>query len=61
MTIETRGGARPGAGRPAVEDKRKARSFKATDAEWKAIQQAAEEAGMTASEYIRAMTIKAAE
>lgn len=41
------------AGRPAVTEKRTTRSFKATDSEWKAIQHAAANRGLSASEYIR--------
>lgn len=41
------------AGRPAVTEKRTTRTFKATDTEWQAIQQAAAERGLSASEYIR--------
>lgn len=52
------GGAREGAGRPAeTEEKKKPRNFKATDAEWKAIQEKAQASGMNASEYIRAKTL----
>ena len=40
-------------GRPAVSEKRKPRSFKATDTEWQAIQQMAAERGLSASEYLR--------
>lgn len=42
-------------GRPALgPDKRIPRSFKARDSEWWLIKKRAEEAGMTASAYIRA-------
>lgn len=40
-------------GRPAVEEKRKTRTFKATDGEWQLIQQRAASAGLSASEFIR--------
>jgi hypothetical protein len=42
-------------GRPAMsaDEKRKTRTFKATDTEWQAIQQMAAERGLSASEYIR--------
>ena len=40
-------------GRPAVSEKRKPRSFKATDTEWQAIQRMAAERGLSASEYLR--------
>jgi len=54
-----RGGPRPGAGRPAMtaDQKRKLRSFKASDKEWKLIHQAAKESGLKVSEYIRKKTI----
>lgn len=44
-------------GRPAVSEKRKPRSFKATDTEWQAIQRMAAERGLSASEYIRNVTL----
>jgi len=48
------GGARIGAGRPPVgENKRKPRSFKATDEEWQEIKRKAKKSGLTISEYIR--------
>lgn len=48
------GGARPGAGRPpAGEQKRKVRTFKASDEEWAEIRRKAKMAGLTISEYIR--------
>lgn len=50
---QVHGGARPGAGRPPVEELRKARTFKATDGEWEQIRQKAEQEGVSASEYIR--------
>ena len=58
--MDKRGGHRIGAGRPAVSDEefRKPRSFKATDAEWEQIKAKAKEAGMPASEYIRAKTLE---
>lgn len=40
-------------GRPPVEDLRKPRSFKATDAEWAKIKELAKSKGMTAGEYLR--------
>lgn len=53
-----RGGPRPGAGRPPTGNpRRKLRSFKATDEEWEQIKQKAEQAGLTASEYIRLKTL----
>lgn len=51
------GGSRPGAGRPPIEEPRKARTFKTTDDEWKDIQHRAKEAGMNASEYIRSKAL----
>lgn len=47
------------AGRPAMADgeKRKARSFKATDYEWGMIQKQAEAVGLSASEFIRLKTL----
>lgn len=53
----THGGSRPGAGRPPAEEPRKARTFKATDAEWEQIQTKARKVGMNASEYIRSKTL----
>lgn len=46
-------------GRPpmAADEKRKARSFKATDTEWQAIQQIAANRGLSASEYIRMVSL----
>lgn len=46
-------------GRPAMpeSEKRKARTFKATDTEWQAIQLQAAERGLSASEYIRNVSI----
>ena len=46
-------------GRPAMpeSEKRKARTFKATDTEWQAIQLQAAERGLSASEYIRNVAI----
>ena len=51
----------PGPGRPAMadEEKRKPRSFKATDQEWQAIQERAAAAGLSAGEYIRQKTLGA--
>ncbi len=48
------------AGRPAMsaDEKRKPRSFKATDTEWQAIQRMAAERGLSASEYIRNVTLE---
>lgn len=48
-------------GRPAIppDEKRKPRSFKATDAEWQAIQERAAAAGLSAGEYIRQKTLGA--
>jgi len=44
------GGARIGAGRPPVgENKRKPRSFKATDEEWQEIKRKAKKSGLTIS------------
>jgi len=40
--MTTHGGARPGAGRPALDEKRKMRSMRAHDDEWALIQQFAE-------------------
>ena len=42
-------------GRPAMsaDEKRKPRSFKATDTEWQAIQRMAAERGLSASEYLK--------
>lgn len=58
MNDTKHGGKRPGAGRPVVNDKRKLRSFKATDSEWEQIQQKAHNAGFSsASEYIRAKAL----
>lgn len=48
-----RGGYRPGAGRPPSDDKKKSRTFKATDTEWSQIKEKAAQAGLTASEFIR--------
>ena len=45
-------------GRPAVSEKRKTRSFKATDTEWQAIQRMAAERGLSASEYLRNVTLR---
>jgi hypothetical protein len=45
------------AGRPAVTEKRTTRTFKATDAEWQAIQEKAAVVGQSASEFIRSKTI----
>jgi len=45
-------------GRPAVSEKKKPRSFKATDTEWQAIQRMAAERGLSASEYIRDVTLR---
>jgi hypothetical protein len=47
------------AGRPAMsaDEKRKPRSVKMSDAEWQAIQQIAAERGLSASEYIRNVTL----
>ena len=46
-------------GRPAMpeSEKRKARSFKATEYEWKRIQEEAEASGLSASEFIRLKTL----
>lgn len=44
-------------GRPAVTEKRTTRTFKATDTEWQAIQLQAAERGLSASEYIRNVSI----
>ena len=46
-------------GRPAMsaDEKRKPRSFKATDTEWQAIQRMAAERGLSASEYLRNVTL----
>jgi len=44
---------RPGPGRPPVEEKRKVHNFKATDDEWRTIQELAAQAGESAAEYIR--------
>jgi len=45
-------------GRPAVSEKRKPRSFKATDTEWQAIQRMAAERGLSTSEYLRHVALK---
>ena len=47
-------------GRPAMsaDKKRKPRTFKATDTEWQAIQRMAAERGLSASEYIRNVTLR---
>ncbi|MEN6391071.1 MAG: hypothetical protein ABFD04_11700 [Syntrophomonas sp.] len=52
---------RPGPGRPELtpEEKRKPRSFKATDEEWAEIQSRAAEANLSAGEYIRQKTLGA--
>ena len=46
-------------GRPAMsaDKKRKTRTFKATDTEWQAIQRMAAERGLSASEYLRNVTL----
>jgi len=50
----TRGGKRPGAGRPPSAEKMKPRSFKATDADWQQIHELAAKHGFeSTSEYIR--------
>lgn len=47
-------GKRPApVGRPAVENKRKPRSFKATDGEWQKMQDLADHAGISVAELIR--------
>lgn len=53
MNDHNHGGLRPGVGRPSVEELRKPRSFKATDAEWQQIQANAEKAGLKISQYLR--------
>ena len=51
-------GKRSKAGRPELaENKRKARSFKANDAEWEIILKNASKAEMTVSEFIRHRTM----
>lgn len=58
MEEKKRGGARPGAGRPAPPGGRRSiRTFTANDEEWKGIQKRAKEAGKTISEYIRKKTL----
>jgi len=47
------GGSRNGAGRPQIEDKRKPRSFKATDNEWQMAKDLAKAENVSASEIIR--------
>ena len=52
----TWGGKRPGAGRkPDADAAKKTRTFKATDLEYQQIKDAAAEAGLCTSEYIRKM------
>lgn len=53
------GGYREGSGRPQVEEIRKPRSFKATEAEWQAIKELAKSKGFkSASDYIRTVALK---
>lgn len=47
------GGSRPGSGRPAVEDKKIARSIKFSDPEWETVKEKASSEGVSASEYVR--------
>ncbi|MCL2139523.1 MAG: hypothetical protein FWH41_08360 [Treponema sp.] len=47
-----RGGARPGAGRPKAETKRKQRKIYFFDGEWAAIQKKAEARNMPVREYL---------
>lgn len=51
------GGAREGAGRPEIEDKKKGRSIKFSDTEWKAVKEKADAAGISISEYVREVTL----
>lgn len=49
---------RPAPGQPPVSDKRINRSFKASGAEWEAIKEGAEKAGLNISQYIRERCLK---
>jgi ActR/RegA family two-component response regulator len=53
--MSKQGGARPGAGRkPEPENlRRKQKNISVSDLEWERLQQAAEAAGVSVSEYIR--------
>lgn len=52
------GGSRPSSGRPAVEDKKIARSIKFSDAEWDTVKEKANAEGVSASEYVRKKVLK---
>jgi hypothetical protein len=56
-TKSTHGGARPGAGRKAPAGVRKTYGLRLSDSEASYIQQKADEAGLTISEYIRAKAL----
>ena len=60
MIIMSWGGRRKGAGRPPAEPNeiRKARSIKMTDEEWAMAKRLAESEGLSASEYIRKVSLK---
>lgn len=58
MSNNNWGGHRPGSGRPPLEDKRKPRSIKMSDAEWSKIQELAQKNKMNTSEYIRFKALK---
>ncbi|MEG6617486.1 hypothetical protein V6C27_13820 [Peptococcaceae bacterium 1198_IL3148] len=51
------GGPRPNSGRPAVKDKRKTRTFSASDKEYKDMLEKANKIGLSLSEYIRQKTL----
>ena len=47
------GGKREGAGRPEMDDKKKPRSIKFSDAEWEEVREKAEAKGISISAYVR--------
>ncbi len=55
--ITTAGGYRPGSGRPEIEDARRNRSVKFSDAEWAEVKRRAKEKGVNMSEYIRSKAL----
>jgi hypothetical protein len=57
--LPTHGGAREGAGRPSVGDKRTSRSIKFSDAEWETARRKANAAGKTISDYVRMKALEA--
>lgn len=52
------GGKRAGSGRKEVENLRKPHSIKFTDAEWEQLKKQADNVSLTASEYVRRLTLR---